>query len=461
MAKSKAETRTLLRAIVDMGIKMRAYLQGDFEVDYEAISTALAAGGDEPEDSFQIQRLDTLKGAAQNMYQAWTSMMWAIHPSLGRLASSPNLEDVQSNIDAFNDYLHTGGESVESRGLVKFTSMTAGGSNYGTGKVLVHTTGANGEEMDISHIETLTLKCVSDFFSGSTLGREAFQIYGEALTAYNWNSVDVGGTATTGGFTYTYGKGLKDFSPRQESLKSGDNLTSVNGSNGSGNLVNNGDLESRMSGSGSAKLPEWTISAGDTTLLEQSTYIKGAYSIKATGNFTMYQNITNQDKMRAKSIHGMSIMARTDNAGAGTVTGTLTFKVRAQDDSADYGTITIDLSTLTPGNPGTVSQNTTTFVLPQTAKPLKFEVVLASIGGTAATPTVTIDEIVCTPMVLVDGGRALAIISGVSDWRYNDLWTGETTEMATANPGEIQRAVNEVFQRFFKHSNAGSYWSDV
>ena len=462
MAKSKAETRTLIRAIVDMGINLRTYLQTDFETDYEALSTALAAGGDEPEDDFQLQRLATMKGSAQAFYSSWVQMMFSIHPTLGRLASSPDLSDYQQNIDSFNDYLHTGGESVEERGIVPFSSMTAGGSNYGTGKILVHTTGANGEKLDISHLETLTLKCISDFFSGSSLGREEFSIYGEALAGYNWNSVDAGGTAKTGGFAYTYGKGLKDFSPRQEFLKSGDTIKSVNGSTSSGNLVNNGDFETAITGSGTTKLPEWVISSGDSTLTQESTNeIKGDFSIKATGNFTMYQNVTNQDKFHAKSIHGMAIMVRTDNGGAGTVTGTLTFKVKSQDDATAYETITVDLSTLTPGNPGTVYHATETFVLPETAKPLKFEIVLASIGGTAADPTVVIDEVVCVPMPIVDGGRAIAIISGVNDWRYNDYFDGETTLMATSNPGEIQRAINEVFQRFLKHSAAGSYWSDA
>lgn len=459
--KTEAEIVTLIQQFTVLRENAKAVLPAYVMRDVNNASTALDAGDDTDEDKQSQIALDRVVAQADALMRAVDDAWRSLAPHIGRLVGAANLNDPDLCIAKFHDYLIANSKNVESRGLTKFTSFSAGGSNAGAGVTGILNTDLDSTSMDISHVETITLRCTQDATQGASAGREVFSITGSQST--NKRAWEEGGSGDAGPYQASYGRGLHEFPPNVKQASG--QITVVGGSRAAGNLIRNGDFETPISGSGTAKLSDWTISSGDTTVVQASTagtdLINGTYCIKTTGNFSMYQNTTD---LKAGLPYGLSIKARTINGGAGTVTGTLTVTVKSQDDVTTYATVSVTIGSLTVN---TNTQSTmTTFILPQAHKPLKFVVALASIGGTAATPTLAIDDVICSEGVVWDGGRSIFIHDGsnlnssgmvVSRFKYNDYFTGATTDAAT---GLIQLAFNQTMGRWVDHDSSAATFSD-
>lgn len=447
--KSKAEVRTVLRTAATLLDGTRTYLAGTHTTNVAACLAAIEAGDTQIEDATQLAALEAVQAAAGTLHSAVLDYIGTLHPTLGRYASSPNLADPNANISAFFDNLVTASEEVLSRGFTKFTSWTPGGSNIGNGTFCVFNNNPNGQSMDLSHVETLTIRCVEDEIDGTVAGSEGFIVIGQTSAEREWLN---GGSAGNGGYRYQYGVARKDFGPTQDALEvtNGSDLTprmfSVGPTQAQGNLLADGDFE------GGTLSDNWTADAAGWAY-DTTDEIAGSQSVStATNSATISQPLVNN--LVAKGVYFLQAYCGVEAGGSGEVTGNLTFKVK--DDSTTHVTITVDLSTLTAGTP--IKATYAGFVLPETVGTnLRVEIQMGTIGGTGTGKKVVVDNIVLTRGTIIDGGRAVAVLSGLANWRLNDVATGATT---ISESGKIQRAMNLSYSRYLPHVGSGDYWTD-
>jgi len=474
--KSEAQVTTLLQEYVRIRNNIQAALSGQFTTDVNSVSDAINAGDDTLEDKLSLQALDRLIRKGEEWAQEADTFFTSVIPHIGRLIGAPNLYDTQAVISKFNDYLVDTNEYIESRGLTKFSALTADPGNTGTPKSVVLNTDPASIDADISHIETLTFRCTQDATQGATSGKEVLQISGEDNSSIRYWDVGVAGSGTNGTFKGSYGAGQNEWPATV--IQANGEIAITGSARAAGNKIVNGDFETPISGSGTSKLSSWTFTSGDTVVVQAETagtdLISASagtdsnggqpYSLKTTGNFSMYQNLPDSELIAGQP-YALSVKIMPINGGSGTVTGTFTVTVKSRDDATTYATVSITV--------GSQSVNTvyhsdlTSFILPYGAKPLKVVVALASIGGTAATPTVAFDDVILGDMVLVEG-RAIAFHDGqtvnssemvVGRVKYNDLFTAQTL---STEAGITQIAFNEVFQRYLRHQT-GSHigqWND-
>lgn len=462
--KTESQVIDILQAMILLRTDMRTSLNGTFLTDVNGVLTTLDPGDPTDEDSATEQKVADLLAEADRFYNAIDDLIRTIIPHIGRLvsASDPNNPDIV--LSALNDYLTTGGKSVLTQDFAaKFTSLTPGGSNVGTGKTQVLNTDGQSLDMNISHVETLTFKCIQDATQGAVAGRELFSVQG--TQAANLRAWQRGGSGLSSQYVGAYGNGVNEWPPTIKQVQA--QYTCIGASSAAGNLVTNGDFEQPIVGTGTAKLPGWTLNGSHAVVVQASTagtdLINGAYCIKTTGTFSMYQNDLTSKLKQGVPI-GLSIKGRPINGGAGTVTFTGHVKVMSTDDATTYATHTFTNADFTVNVNGQTTP--TLFVLPVGAKPCKVVVDITAMGGTAATPTLALDDVIVSEASIVDGGRAIAIHDGsnindsgmlVGRFKFNDLFTGATTAPTV---GEMQRIFNELFGRYVKHANPAVTWSD-
>jgi hypothetical protein len=464
--KTESEVVALFKAMLVLRLNTRATLSSFLVNDVNNIKTALDPGDETDEDSASEQALSDLLAQADQFFDQVDTVVGTIIPHIGRLVGASDINNFDIVLSAWNDYLHANAKSVKTQDFVKFSSMSAGGSNVGTGKVTVLNTDGQSLDMNISHVETLTFKCIQDSTQGAVAGREVFSISGAQST--NRRAWERGGSGPSGQYVGGYGAGVKEWPPSVQQARGNatntdsGNFTCCGASVASGNLISNGDFEIPISGSGNSKLANWTFTSGEATTVQASTagtdLINGSYCLKATAMFSMYQkDLTN--KLKQGVPLGLSIKCRPINGGSGTVTFTGHVKVMSTDDVTTYATHTFTDADFTVNLNGQSSP--TVFVLPVGAKPCKVVVDLTAIGGSAATPTVAFDDVIVGEAPIVDGGRAVAIHDGsnvndagmlVGRFRFNDLFTGATA--APTVQSEAQRFVNERFSRYVKHNSS-------
>lgn len=450
--KSKAEVLTLLRKMAFLYEDTQTWLSGTFLTDVQAVESAIEAGDYQVENAAQTAAVEAVMSAAVLLSNATLELFKTSHATFGRYASSKNLASSADNLAAFNDKLFTDTESVVSRGYTKFSTMTAGGSNKGNGTVCVFGNDPNGIALDVAHSDTIRLECTKDAFSGGMIeGKEKFRVVGGDLGVKPW--VEPGSSGRP--YSRTYGLGLYDFGPLQDKYVLADRqeFFGCGASEATGNLIKNGDFEDAFSGSGTDKIPEWTITtdAGDITA-DTTTEIEGSQSLKFTAAESIYQSITNA--VRTKTAYGLQIYVL-GHVSSGGLTGSLTVKIK--DDSATHTTLTIDLSTLVLDTATKGATNGHCFVLPVgIGANLRVEIALASIAGTGA--YVIVDSIVLTQLYNWDGGYFIGYIEGTTAARRDDVWTASTT---CANGGAVQRGFVNAFGMSMRHTTGGQYWTDT
>lgn len=452
--KTENETLTMVQAYGALELDARTWLAGTFTTDMKACADQITVGDETPEQFVQKDALRRVWAAANGLYEAIEAACRTLHPTLGRLASSQNLADEVTNLAAFNDYLIANSRKVESRGLTK-NAWAAGGSNTGTGAVLALNTDPLGDEADIAHVGSLQLLCRTDSQTpGITAGNEEFEVYGTKAGDFSWEE---GGAGSSGeSYGYQYGRGTNEYGAGYETIFTGSRIRAVSAGNTAANLLTNGDFESSLSGTDVDKIEGCTITgtASHFSLVTSAAngLIRGVNSLKnETGGDVLTYYIDSGLKPRVP--YAYTLLLKTMNGGSGTVTGSMTLVLK--DDSTTFQTLTIDLSTLTPG---TLYRQTKTFIAPQNVTSnLRLEVTYPSYGGTGASKIVVIDELLLTELRQLDGGRAIALVAGATDFRYNDSFTASTTDAAS---GKMQGFFNRVFGRYFKHDATPAVWLD-
>ena len=450
--KTKAQVLTLFRKMAFLYEDAQTWFSGTFLTDVQAVEDAIEAGDYQVENAAQSAALEAVVASASALNNSILELGRTLHPTLGRYASSKNLASMEDNLGAFADNLFTNTESVVSRGFTKFSTATAGGSNVGNATVCIFGNDPNGIAIDIAHQDTIRLRCIKDAFSGGMVeGKEKFFIEGGDNGSKPW--VEPGSRGRP--YSRKYGLGIYDFGPLQDQYVLGDRMEFFGAgfSEDAGNLLDNGDFEDAFSGSGTDKIPSWTITtdAGDITA-DTTTEIEGSQSLKFTAAESIYQYI--DDKVRTKTAYGLQVYLK-GHTSSGGLTGSFTVKIK--DDSTTHSTLTVDLSTLVLDANTKGATNGHCFVLPTNiGANLRVEVAVASIAGTGA--YLIVDAICLTQLYNWDGGYFINVIEGLTATRYGDLWTMATT---CTNAGALQRLVNNCYALSLRHTGSGSYWTDT
>lgn len=443
MALNKAQTLTLLQAMVDVRQNLRAYLAGDFSTDINALSTAIAAGDDEPETVRQRDAMQAMIAAAEGFWDSTAEGLRAVALSLGRYAGSPNLSDPETCLAYFNQKLVDDSEAIVSRGLTKFSSLSAGGSNVGDGGAVVHDSDPSGTAPDVSHIETLTFECVKSSFEGAPIGKEQFVIRGQDLGGYAWEER---GSAAVGVHQWTLGLTDEDHASEQPRAGHGETLLAKGWARSAGNIVRNGDFAA-AEGTSTTKIANHTITSNPSNVARNTTtYLLAASggSLAFSGNAVLDHDL---DRIDTRCSYTLAAWTRVD---AAVTAGTITIKVK--DDSTTHATITVDTTGLT--NDTWTKATEVKFMLPQNVGAnLRVEIEMASYAGSG---NAYVGAYGLFKNTLVDG-RGICIIQGQTPWRRGDVFTGATTVSET---GKISRELGGVFRRSVKHAGSATYWSD-
>lgn len=443
--KSKAQVQTLKSSVVTLLEDAETWLSGTFTTDTNAIDGAISAGDAQPEDTAQKAALAAAILAGESLYNAVAALFRSLHPTFGRYAGSINLGSQEKNLQALHDKLITDVESTTSRGLTKFASWTPG-TNEGDGAFIVRNTDVNGTSMDISRIETLTLTCAkADTETGVPTGGGEFTVEGGSKADHKW---DEGGSGETLGYNQAqHGLSVNDWHRSVLKLRGGARLKSVGGASATGNFFDNGDFESAL-GSGATKIVGYDIVTGESALSLETTEAnaaKGLQSLRANGNFNMTQDLVGKTGIRElQPYHLTGYILANANVTAGTVTLKIMSDVGIPAVETTHATVTQDTTGLTDDTWTRLTG--ATFLLPTSVgENLRLEVELTGYTGT---DYVKFDEFVLAPLRLY-AGRAMAIISGLVNWRVGDSATGVTT---STDAGTFQKALNRHHQRWVEHA---------
>lgn len=469
-AKSEAQVISMLQDYVELFIDgMVGYLEGTFETDLENVSAEIELGDDEPEMELQRAALAQLRAAGQAFYNAGRAFSATIAPTLGRLAGSPNpLGPADQQISEFNDYLIDNSKAVKSRGLT-INAWSAGGSNVGNGRVVTITTDLEGDAMDLAHPDSsLRMRCFKAKGPGVRAGEEQFEITGQAST-WPWDDQGIGSDGR--GYNPQYGYGINELASNQAKTNSGalsPQLVSISGGS-SKNLLTNGDIEDAALSTTATNTAKYngitfvdSTDAGNVELFtdysgspagSSPTVIKGSNALMIKGDTTFYFLLPERAiKPKTAIAFGAIVQKYVDTSG--TISGTLTIKLI--DDTTTHATTTVNISSGLSDNTNTNADKA--FIMPSNiGNNLRIQVDVASYSSNDTDNRLMMDEFYACEMPLLDGHRHVAIISGTTDWKVDDLFTSSTT---STDAGKNQHFFNRVFGRYVKHAGTAVDFTD-
>lgn len=452
--KNEAEIVTLIQEMTVLLANFLVYAEGNFVTDFNDVSEAIDAGDDTPEDATMSAALVNVENAMGTVYEAMLELNRTSAAALGRLASCPDLSDPDLCRDFFRQYMTDNSKTILDGGIDKDTATTISGTGAGAGACVISSTDPSGDKIDKGHIETHSLVCTRDFSQGANAGAAHFQIRGEDSSGKR--SWEEGGSGVNGeSYDYPYGNVRADFGPDQAQAPSGGTISSIGGVNG--NLVSNGALEN-WSGTGTAKLDDWTISAGNTDVTQHtSDPILGDSSAIAAGVFTMYHDFA-QSRLKPRSAYALAIKLDRQSSAD----GTLTVKILDQDAGATHATLTVDVTSLT--NDVVSLQKINPFIIPDNAEDLRIQIEWSS----RTTGSLKFDDVMVGPATLINGYLETIFDGSYKDssgnvqgrFKNGDQFDIDTT-VGTAGEGEIQNLFfNRPTSRYMP-SDESPTWPDA
>lgn len=344
--------------------------------------------------------------------------------AMARDDAAPTLpNDVPTNLTRLINQMLGSGDSIAKPTVG--SSVTAGGSNHGTGFLMGTTAqGAmvnplDGLAYDYSFVETITWTCTDDAIGGSgTINQEPWGVVGfpNAVDNLNYAWPAGSGTNTSG--------------------------TTVNPDSTSANLLTNGNFNTFTV----ANVPDgWTITVGTpgTTVKRNSSPLRSTNTnnLQIVGNgaelTTLQQTLTN---LSANTTYAVNCWVKQASAAAGV------FRIRLMD-----GTNTINDNA---GTANAVSRNASSmtgnyvalnvfFRTPKFMPPtIKLEIALTTALTNAA--TIDITDLVLTPAdQSYIGGPFTKVIPGATQFGRGDTLTIATTNTATTS--QFCRLVDQFF----------------
>lgn len=437
--KSEAQVLTLLQEIAN-GIAEFHVFAATYVTARDAITAAISAADDQPEDADQLAAIRAVTDAMESVETAWRALARTLHATLGRLGGSTNLADEYLNIEAFRAYCVTNSKSVLSAGHTR-GSVSAGGSNVGNGQCVIHRSNRANAVMDITHGQAVILRCTQSQFSGAQEGQELFTVIGAAKAGLAWQN---GGTAQRSDWReHPHGKGTADWPANIIRVSDGSTIRAVDAS--VDGVVVNGQFAGEVgsTGAGAETIPSWeTVSGGTNLDIDDTAASNNQFDQKLefSGDFLIKQAIAGRIKA------GVPYLLTFNCRVAAAITdGDII--VRVKDDSTTHIEIEVDSTALT--NDTWSNRTAQVLVLPKNlGENLRVEVEVEDYAGSGSG---FVENVVLAEMVMFDEGSFLGIVGGPIRFRDDDLFT-YTDAFGTG--GEIQRLIfNRAFGTYARHAD--------
>lgn len=317
---------------------------------------------------------------------------------------------VKSNATSLNqklieiaDYFGLNSIEVKSRGTVN-NATAAGGGNVGSAALLMCQTNKWDQVVESSSIETLTFTCQAASFNLASLGQETYLIQGD-------------GDANQSEFQNN-GVGINVLQGRAYNP-------------GIDTILLNGSFDQSFNGTGTTKVPNWLITAGDANIDRSSEYAQSRGNTAAlgclrfSGDAILHQDLRAQGIQLSRSFpYMMAYRWRRD----GTTTGDIIVRL------GSTGTGYTDTQSVNAATAGVWQQTNISpdvndawlDVFDTDGQPL-FQIEVDNFGGGGT--WIEIDDVMLLPMALI-GGRFLNVVSGLTPSVTNDSYT-QQSELTT------------------------------
>lgn len=384
-----------LKRVVDVAKTFRASYAGTFAADIATVASSAAGDTDGRLSEFAKNRFGLTAAfavPARDCRIAAAIILSQLGRTLNR--NDINIDDPVSVLHGLRKDMLANSKVFLDRGITH-GSVSHDGSNTGNGLVIVHTSDDYDKELQNVTDETLTFTCTEDATQGVEGGSEVFEVRGElpARDVLEIGGSDFGGAAAR--------------------------VTCVHA--GTVQHIANANFSQAFSGSGTDKIPGWTIggAAAANVTANTTTYYRTATTgtsqsiqFAADGYLTQAMEGLPDDRPVAFYFH----YNRDSSAGADTLVKITVGGASAQTlatlagaaDSAWYAVGTVKWPRQWSGG-----------------RNLKIEV--DDLGGGEH---ILFGEVVIMPMVRL-GGRWFAIKAGSTDWAIDDFATQDTQVAST------------------------------
>jgi len=319
-------------------------------------------------------------------------------------------------------YFITNSQSVNSRNIT-FGSVSAGGSNVGTGTVYRLKTDRNSQDIEACAMSTKLFKCISDQNTGTNVGEEVFSVEHQSAWRDNLDWGHHGQVDSMIAKGPENGLGVRNMS-----------FEEIDGAVGALNTI-----------------PGWTIVTGTintnldystTTFASSPTEKTGtAYSLKITGNAKITQTIRSQS-LTLNPLRPYFVLLHYNRA-AGAGDGTLTMRMGTN------ATASVVLAAQAGWNVLITTMNQNLWYKNFVEDDLNLEVEIS--GNT--TGYTLVDYMIFDSMDFFDG-LWYAIVGGATYFLRDDQFT--FADSLTAAEGIIQYWLYRLFGYYLPHNNAGT-----
>ena len=199
----------------------------------------------------------------------------------GADALGNNFESVPALMNSLYDYFAANSKYVESREIAYDTSGTVVGT--GNGNIARLIKDENDFDIEATHVERKTFRCIQDQNSGAKKNAEVFEFIGEQRSKDNLNVV-------------TFGSG---------ELESTTIINRNAGSGSGGSLLKNSSFSDYDSTAGDSAWTNWTKVSGTIPAAQDTTYYYTTYpgastdaALKATADFRIKQPLSDMRRTR-------------------------------------------------------------------------------------------------------------------------------------------------------------------
>lgn len=342
--------------------------------------------------------------APERAYRIWVAWLREVC----RIANLPegssgNVVDMAARV---HRYMHDNSYTFNDRNLTVAATGSAGGSNVGNGTLSVLAVDWEGYNLQCPTAETKTWECVRDQNLGQLKGNEVFQVRGQDRSK-DWLDWTGSGILTTAYAMHA-------------------------GSGTGGSVLRNSSWDSAFSGTGTDKIPGWTIAGTASKITADTSNTYRAAPGASTSQALAFENdaaATNQVYQALSSTRISALGERTPwqcqvayKHSAGSITGTLNVKLGNQ-------TLAVDLSGATtawqiaslPYDKNLYYRN-----WKEDAPDIEVEVVNLSAG------TLYVDDLIFAPLTLVDG-LWWWLVGGSTAFLQRDLFTHAVSGGAAAD----------------------------
>lgn len=329
-----------------------------------------------------------------------------------------------------DNFIAAGTKSVQTR-VFSFGSVSAGGSNVGTGTVNRLTTDEDADAIENTYAQVVTIECVADRQSGRRDHHELFEIRGGELADYR-DTIEITGSGRRGQIQAQSGAETLPY------------LRNPSFSTKTGTGASTTDIDQWTIASGTIGT-EVQIDATDANTYREYNGSPDAAAVKFAGNAKITQALTVANGTFNPNVPYYCQLAYNREIGTGTMTLTLRLgavsKAVALSAQTGWNILRIDL------NEDCWFKNWN-----EDGADLEIEVSSYSTG------TVLVDDVILVPMTKFDG-LWYCVVGGATKFLADDVFTFTDTETGAKIQTWLWRAYGTAGRFYLPHSATPS-WAD-